>query len=123
MCRIGEGSLESRGNTVCGDHVKSDARAYDNTSSPRRCIQCSGVLEYANLASDVEVMGTRGETDCHHRCGCCRERSRTIEDKCHPVDTPLGPRCVFEIEDARLHAKATSQLLHLGRRSPGQHRI
>jgi hypothetical protein len=81
------------------------------------------VLEHADLSGDVEVMDVRGEADCHHRRGCFRERSRTIEDKSHSLDTPRGRRWIFEIEDARLQAKATSQLLHLGHRSPGQHRI
>src|SRR6185295_15574060 len=121
MCRIGEGSLKSRRNAVCGNYVEADTGAYDNTRSTRRCIQRSGVFEYAYLTGDVEVMDVCGETDRHHRCGRRRERSRTVEDKRCPVDTPLDRRCVFKLEGARLHAKGTSQPLHLGRRSPGHH--
>jgi len=44
-----------------------------------------------------------------------------MQDKPHPFDAPCGRRRVSEIKDKRLQAEAHRQLLHPGRRSPGQH--
>ena len=76
----GSAALRAAATQSVGITSKPTPGQYDNARSPRGRVQCSRVLEHADLARDFEIMGVRGKTGRHHRCSCCGERSCTMQD-------------------------------------------